>query len=414
MTLLHLFHNQGKGKPVGGARIRYLLNDSFNDTLAAGSVNGTAATPGPGTRSVADSGSNVNVSSGNLNIVAGNNTYNGNYIRYQSIARAAGKIGAIEFTANSATKNFRLGFVDTVDATPDTNAAIQMNIAGSINLAFLSQLVVGSYSADTSYILAFVLRSTGAYHFIKGGSYTNWTLLWPSSTGNTATLELFLTAYEVAASCSSSYLRVTPLAYDTFTDSNGTSLDAHSSDSTGPDSQGCTSRSWTEQNSSSWTIESNKADPGAGGTIESFNTATMDVGEADVIIDTTLPDSYNATSVTCGIIGRYSDDSNHWQCGQENTVDDLRINEINAGVKTQRATGNITVAHPCTIRAILDGTNIDVFYNGADKISYASASLNQTATVHGINARNLNGPNHDNFTVFARDSGYSKLDSYTS
>jgi len=39
---------------LGSKGIKWLLNDSFNDTLTAGNVNGTPAVPGPGTRAVVD------------------------------------------------------------------------------------------------------------------------------------------------------------------------------------------------------------------------------------------------------------------------------------------------------------------------------------------------------------------------
>ena len=37
-----------------GDSVHYLMRDTFATDLAAGSVNGTSATPGPGTRSVTD------------------------------------------------------------------------------------------------------------------------------------------------------------------------------------------------------------------------------------------------------------------------------------------------------------------------------------------------------------------------
>jgi hypothetical protein len=66
-----------------------------------------------------------------------------------------------------------------------------------------------------------------------------------------------------------------------------------------------------------------------------------------------------------------------------------------------------------TIRAIADGTNIDQFVDGANKITYASASHNQTETKHGFRGfydGEVKGE-FDNFTVFPRD-GYSDLDDY--
>ncbi|MBM3136394.1 MAG: hypothetical protein FJZ89_14160, partial [Chloroflexi bacterium] len=49
----------------------YLLRDNFDDVLAAGSVNGTYAVPGPGTRTVTDAESKLSLSGGVLSISGG-------------------------------------------------------------------------------------------------------------------------------------------------------------------------------------------------------------------------------------------------------------------------------------------------------------------------------------------------------
>ena len=48
----------------GAGKIKWLLRDDFTDTLTAGNVNGTAATPGPGTRAVTDTDSKLSIGSG--------------------------------------------------------------------------------------------------------------------------------------------------------------------------------------------------------------------------------------------------------------------------------------------------------------------------------------------------------------
>ena len=53
-----------------GAAMRYLLRDEFTDTLTAGNVNGTAATPGPGTRVAIETDGQLSISSDKLNFPA--------------------------------------------------------------------------------------------------------------------------------------------------------------------------------------------------------------------------------------------------------------------------------------------------------------------------------------------------------
>ena len=52
------------------AMIRWLLRDDFNHTVAAGSVDGTSATPGAGTRSVADVENKLSIAGGDLVVAA--------------------------------------------------------------------------------------------------------------------------------------------------------------------------------------------------------------------------------------------------------------------------------------------------------------------------------------------------------
>ena len=57
----HRRPGRGRGR---AAALRYLLRDEFTTDLAAGAVNGTAAEPGPGTRTVVDLGNRLYIIGG--------------------------------------------------------------------------------------------------------------------------------------------------------------------------------------------------------------------------------------------------------------------------------------------------------------------------------------------------------------
>jgi len=71
--------------------IRWLLRDEFSDTRAAGAVDGTPATPGPGTRTVQDPDGVVSISGGNY-VSAGGSTVFAQNIYYPAITRVAGTV----------------------------------------------------------------------------------------------------------------------------------------------------------------------------------------------------------------------------------------------------------------------------------------------------------------------------------
>jgi hypothetical protein len=105
------------------------------------------------------------------------------------------------------------------------------------------------------------LRATGGYVLVKGGTYTTWTLLWISSTNNTATLYPCIITNN--ATLTSSFIRVPartwlpkPLCYDTFTRANGA---IGTSETTGPDGAAgpaVPAVAWT--GGATWTVASNK------------------------------------------------------------------------------------------------------------------------------------------------------------
>jgi hypothetical protein len=165
---------------LGGRGVRYLLRDDFSDTLAAGAVNGTPATPGPGTRTVVDTNSKITVGSGTLNFATGEATNDG--IRYGIQTRSAGKVLVAKLKMTGGIGNLGLD-ADTSGAITDsialaTGSAINIVVNGG------TAFQAGAYAAGTEYTLAAVMRSTGVFWFIKGGAFTYWMFLFPAYAGS--------------------------------------------------------------------------------------------------------------------------------------------------------------------------------------------------------------------------------------
>lgn len=56
--------------------------------------------------------------------------------------------------------------------------------------------VITAFASNTTYQIAHVLRSTGAFLFIKGGAFTNWTLLWVWDAATTTPLFPTINVYD--------------------------------------------------------------------------------------------------------------------------------------------------------------------------------------------------------------------------
>lgn len=274
-----------------------------------------------------------------------------------------------------------------------------------------------SYSAATDYQLCVVLggydvngvpwRSGetaadylyGAAWYIKGGAFTNWTLLWRSAWGNDTPLRPAFENYHQAGTIDSfrvpdsdlsAVLQPTCLS---LYGSNG-ELDAYTPDLGG---------GWTED-IGDWDT--------AGGilTATGLGIATF-TGLADCIYDTeiTMP---AAGTVAGGLVLRGSDytgaSEDYWyiKCTPATAGNDFEIIEYAAGAATQRAVTDVdfSAATAYNIRAICDTQQIDAFAAGGDKISYGSAASGQAATDFGLRDEGNGNMTFDKTVLHARTS----------
>ncbi len=254
----------GLGGLSGLGGIRYLLRDEFTTDLAAGSVNGTLAEPGPGTRTAIENDGQLSISAGKLNIPAqGTPVFGDLGLVYSSIARISSRLVKYNFNMSSVSGGglTGMGSVNTLAI-----AAAQQSLDSSTTPGFLTQvytapgniLVAPTLTVGIDYQVCFILRSTGVYIFIKGGVYLTWILLYQVSVGNFATVWPMISNHSNVWLVD--YVRIpdklvlpTPLAFDQFTRADGA---LGNSEGSGPDSQSTPLRSWT---GATWAIASNVA-----------------------------------------------------------------------------------------------------------------------------------------------------------
>jgi len=263
------------------------------------------------------------------------------------------------------------------------------------NTAYDVALILGGY--DTNGVPYRTGESAASYkfgvsYFIKGGSFSTWTLIWRDDRIDSDMYATFGTVggkgtiddFRVPDKDLSAVLE--PVALSTFAASNGTSLDTITPE---------VGTGWTEQ-SGDWDIQSNKANP------DGAAIATVASGEADAAVDCTVN---GGTSDNPAIVLRLSDTSNLWYLQADKANNQLELHEVNATVDTVRASAAATIndSTDYDLRAIADAQVIDGYLDGGNRISYASASLNETVENHGIRAETSLGQ-FDNFAVFPRTS----------
>ena len=239
-------------------------NNSFTNFLITTNLDGSSADPTGGVRTVTDTNGKLNVTDGALTFGGGITplTYGNPGIWYDSLARVAGRTIVINVN-NTNSSYYDFGFdtnqYGTAGSAKFRSSTSLLSIADS-----LISTVVATWDTSTNYQLAITLRSTGAFYFIKGGAFTNWTALYASSTDSSPTL------YPVFANnngiLSTDNIRIptstwlpTPIAYDTF-GVNG----ATATETAGPDAQTAPSLAWNDPNFT-WTA--------AGGSVS--NSATV-------------------------------------------------------------------------------------------------------------------------------------------
>lgn len=407
-------YQNNAGKTAG--IFAYLVNDTFTTDRAAGAVNGTKAEPGPGLRDVNDTSSKLSVSGGSLIIATAAPGTGNPRLLYATQGRRAGlmAITALTTPASGTAGPARSGWTYSPTGIYGTEAVTFSNSNVLEVRVNLTNITVGASVLGTAYVVAVVLRSSGSFYFIKGGTFTNWTLVWISMGVTDTPISPVIAAINNGAGCSSAYLRVpatlwlpTPLASDGFGSAFGTSDGlGHAEGVAGGLGSGGSGLSWT-QDVGTWTIFSGSAKPAT--VVSSRAIAILDTGKADVLVRT----SHTASGGSGGVVVRYVDSSNHVRLLYNGS--DLILTKRVAGTDTVLQTVTATYVAGATIALSCEGTKFRTYYNNVfigSEQTIADAAL-QSGTKQGIYATNTVTA-FDDFTVYARGSGgeYAALDNY--
>jgi hypothetical protein len=296
----------------------YALYDQFTTSRLVGAVNGTSAEPTGGTRTVIDTGSKLSITGGQLLSLAATNAANPG-LWYSTTSRASGKMLIGEFTAT--TNGVHVGFGINQTAVP-AESILQNGTSLQMKVNNGAVFTIATVALGTTYKVAIDLRSPGGmYVFIKGGTYTDWSLIWIASTGTTASLFPAITTVNSNTVFTADNLRIpttlwipTPLIYDTFSATYPTQTEV-----TGPDGQATAQATWTGTGtkvggvmkltptieSEVYTTANAVSDPNGN---EANNVTGFSGTEATVTSDSADPQTgtYAAKAAFVSVLGRFS------------------------------------------------------------------------------------------------------------
>lgn len=266
-----------------------------------------------------------------------------------------------------------------------------------------------AYSADTDYYFASVLRATGNYTFIKGGAFTDWTLIFWYQSGTDSTLYPNI-HFANSATTNYSYTKLFGLPNTTFTPTllasdsfNRGTGNLHNSQTDGSGDAEISGGSGL-----TWTVRS-----GAFNTNNNYALATSDSSKATIPItrgDITLKGAL--TGGGAGFAVKYIDENNYflvWTSVVSNTI--KYIQKIEGGGSTVTG-GAITVVSGAWMEIRVDSVNrtADVYYNNIFVQQIAINAAFDGTYICGIIADNNSYV--DGFVVLQNTGYNSTLDSW--
>lgn len=381
--------------------IQWLLRDDFLDAVAAGSVNGTMATPTGGARTVTDTNSVLSIGSGVASFATGGVPVVGDpRIYYPIIARVAGRTLVARIAGTNS--NYQAGWETDLSASK-AQSVNPFNTQLRIIVKNGAALVVGTSPASgVATDIALVMRASGTHYFIKeAAAFPNWTLLFSE---NTVTANAYPAIYARGATSvfngdfirvPQSLVTIAPLASDAFTRANAAVLG--NTGGAGSEESGGSGLDWNAR-LGTWGIATNKAACAVLG--GGLGIATVLCGSIDVMIEAVC----TRTGGNAGIVARYADSDNYLIAYHDGT--NAHLDKVVGGSTTSLI--NAAAAYSASARTILSlsGTGVRLYYNDAligAQQTVSDAGL-QTGTSHGIYTTDT-GATFDSFVVWSKGNG---------
>ena len=396
----------GRGHAPKSEPTLWLLQDEFATDLAAGSVNGTAAEPGPGTRTVVDTGNRLSISSGSA-VIYPNSAWNNEILHYSNVSSvSAGRLLISKIKVDSVHEG-RMSFGDDLLSHGFLWSGLRTWTPGT---TIGGQPVNGAWQ-----IYALIARPAGLFFLVKTSS---WRLLWIRT--HTAPSNLSVHIEAASTSVSVDYVRVpaalwlpTPLASDGFGSAFGTTDGlGHAEGIAGGIGAGGSGVSWSNAGNT-WSTSGGKAiNTAPSGLAQQISVASL--GVADVFAGVAMVRALsqqvglalnvdNASSPQNGVLV-YSDGAGN-----------IKVDKIVSGVQSNVATTAFTYSAGARLIVVKNGSEYRVYYNNAlvtaQIISDASIISN---TLHGLFSTDASNT-LDDFTCYATGTGgeYAELDKWS-
>lgn len=203
--------------------IPYLpLLDTFTTALTAGNLFNTVSDGSATDRVVTDTTNLLSISSGKLNTPLGPPGSGNPKIVYDPMPRLPGMMVICEHTNTITNGSGRIGW-NTTPTGFGTDAFLLSSGTIIVTLSSSQQGTVGPIASNTSHRLCVILRAVGFYFFIKGGVFTNWTLVWSTASNSNNILYPTIAAVGGGGSYTNDYIKTsytlwlpTPILSDSF------------------------------------------------------------------------------------------------------------------------------------------------------------------------------------------------------
>lgn len=379
----------------------FALNDVFTTNRLAGAVNGTAAEPGPGIRSVWDDGTKVSITGSRLRIVGLAGYASGNEYSNIPITRQLGV--TLYYTLDEVSRSDFLSGFETAFRARDQNG---FGVASAYLNAYMEngspKLFIPGDGGGHDNLLAITLRAQGAYYWVKLAG--QWCLMGYSKYRTGSTLYVYFTANDGThdldnVSIDLHNLNVPiPVGSDSFIRADAATLG--NTDGAGhQEANGGGGLAWTAS-IGAFEISSNKSK--ASSLVGSIAAATIDVGKTDVSVKVSCVRSAGNMGVTI----RYKDALNYIIAYHDGT--NFKIDKVVGGVTTSVVSAALAYAPGGDVYLQAKGTSFTCAYNDSSAFvlgpqTIADADL-QTGTRVGIYTTDT-GNTFTDFVSFATGTG---------
>lgn len=397
----------------------YLFREEFPTAHSAGTLASYNAEPGPGSWAAVDTNGKLSISGGALTgVTGGAGNFDPSLVGQTPISRVPGRllVASTTVTANRVQIGWlNQRILDPIQINPSRRGLLDLNgTALAAAQTASGSIAVGTIALSTTYQVAIAHRLSGMMYFIKGGAFTNWTLVWVDVGITNAVAYPAYCYLGTTTAFTCDYIRVhnsqvlaIPVASDGFSVPGTTDGLGHLEGQIGCYGSGGGDLTWVDIIGTGWNASGGLYLPG-GGMGEEI--AFVNTGVADVIASV----KFNRSSDNGGVLVRCTADAGSYVKGVHNGTN-AQLIKVVGGTPTTLVNAAATYVAGAEIRVICEGQKFRLYYNNAligTEQTIADASL-ASGTRQGV--VNVDGNNtFDDFTVYARGTGgeYAALDAF--